>query len=227
LRFAGLVPVLLAEVLVIGCSFIRFDARCNNYAHKELVMPHPKPVNGPDRLPGLDPADYNPAQQGAAEALIATPRGEVRGPFVPLIRSPELLDRTQALGEYLRYRSMVPARLREFAILTTAVHWRQPYEWAAHVGPARAAGIARETLEALVQGASLAGAEADEQLVHAFATELHTTRELGDETWAATCELLGEGGVIDLIGVCGYYAMLAMVLNGARTAGPSDFAVPE
>jgi 4-carboxymuconolactone decarboxylase len=190
-------------------------------------MPHPKSVAGSDRLPRLDPADYSPAQQAAAVALIATPRGEVRGPFVPLIRSPELLDRTQALGEYLRYRSQVPVRLREIAILTTAVHWRQPYEWAAHVGPARAAGVGRETLEALAEGALLAGAEADEQLVHAFVTELHTTQEVSDSTWAAVGDLLGEGGVIDLIGVCGYYAMLAMVLNGARTAGPSGFAVPE
>ncbi len=190
-------------------------------------MTLPVPVSGPERLPKLAAEAYTPAQAKAAAALIATPRGEVRGPFVPLIRSPELLDRTQALGEYLRYRSLVPVRLREWAILISAVHWRQPYEWSAHVGPALAAGVARETLAALAECAPLAHATADELAVHRFVSELHQTQEVSDAAWADALALLGEAALVDLIGVCGYYAMLAMVLNGARVPGPAGFALPE
>lgn len=190
-------------------------------------MPRPDLPPLPDRMPAIPAGAYRPEQRAAADRLIATPRGEVRGPFIPLLRSPELLDRAQALGEFLRYRCSVPVRLREFAILVTARHWRQPYEWLAHAGPALAAGVSRETLENLANAEFPTSAPADEQAIHAFVTEVHTRGEVSDQTYAAAIALLGEPAVVELLGVCGYYAMLAMVLNVARTSCPDrSFPVP-
>lgn len=182
----------------------------------------------PDRMPAIDPADYDPEQRAAADRLIATPRGAVRGPFIPLLRSPELLDRAQALGAFIRYRCSVPERLRELAILATARHWRQPYEWLAHVGPALAAGVAADALERLAEGEDpTALLAADEAIVHRFVIQTHDRGQVDDLTYAAALERLGEGGVVELVGLCGYYAMLAMVMNVARTAcSDTSFPVP-
>lgn len=190
-------------------------------------MPRPITLPTNERLPAIAPQDYSPDQRRAADALIASPRGEVRGPFIPLLRSPELLDRSQKLGEYLRYRCTVPERLREFAILVTARRWRQPYEWYAHVRQAIAAGVAAETLEALAEGEPFGAGQADEAVIHEFVTRLHADNFVDDALYASTRALLGEQGVVDLVGLCGYYAMLAMVMNVAGTSSPdTGFSVP-
>lgn len=181
----------------------------------------------PDRMPAISADDYTPEQRAAAERLISTPRGNVRGPFIPLLRSPELLDRAQALGEFLRYHCSVPVRLREFAILVTARHWSQPYEWLAHIRPAITAGVNRRVLEQIAQGEEPLAANADELTIHAFVMQVHTGGRVDDTTYAAARLLLGEQGVIELLGICGYYAMLAMILNVARTAcSDPSFPVP-
>jgi len=181
---------------------------------------------GPDRLPRQDPADYTPEQAAAAAALIASPRGEVRGPFVPLMRSPELMDLTQQLGAFLRYRCSVPERLREFAICVIARLWRQPYEWHAHARLARQAGVARDTLAALLEGETPPMAE-DEAVIWRFITDLHATQFVSDPVWVEALALLGETGAVELSALCGYYTLLAMVLNVARVPVPGEaFALP-
>jgi 4-carboxymuconolactone decarboxylase len=173
----------------------------------------------PDRMPAIDPAAYDAEQRDAADRLIATPRGEVRGPFIPLLRSPELLDRSQALGAFLRYRCSVPERLRELAILATALHWRQPYEWLAHVGPGVAAGLSAEALDRLAEGEDATSLlREDERIVQAFVLQVHRGGQVDDPTYAAALHLLDERGLVDLLGLCGYYSLLAMVMNVARTA---------
>ena len=190
-------------------------------------MTRPVPVEGDDRLPPLHPDRYTAEQRAAADRLIATPRGEVRGPFVPLLRSPELLDRTQALGEFIRYRCGVPKRLREFAILLVARHWRQAYEWHAHAREAAAAGVSLAAIQSIAAGEPLTDAAGDERAVHAFVEELLTRGEAGDAVYAAVLGLLGEAGVVELTGLVGYYALLAMILNVARTPSPGEpFASP-
>lgn len=182
---------------------------------------------GPDRLPKQDPADYTPQQAAAAAALIASPRGEVRGPFVPLMRSPELMDLSQQLGAFLRYRCSIPVRLREWAICIIARLWRQPYEWHAHARLAHDAGISTQTLSALRNGDKPVMAP-DETVVWTFICELHQDRHVSDATWSSATLLLGEDGVVELTGICGYYTMLAMVLNVAQTPVPGEaFAFPE
>lgn len=179
-----------------------------------------------DRLPPLERDAMTPEQQHAADALVRGRRGALFGPFVPLLRSPELLDRAQRLGEYLRYDSAVPARLRELAILVTARHFRQAYEWHVHAPAAIEAGLAPETLADIAAGRRPRSLRADEAVVHDFCAELHVRHEVGDETYAAALALLGERGLIDLCGVCGYYGLLALVMNAACTALPEGAAAP-
>jgi 4-carboxymuconolactone decarboxylase len=193
----------------------------------DLAFPPLAWPQGPDRLPRQNPADYTPAQAAAAAALIASPRGEVRGPFVPLMRSPELMDLTQQLGAFLRYRCSVPEALREWAICIIARLWRQPYEWHAHAALAHQAGVARETLSALRAG-DTPPMSADEAVIWRFITQLHADQFVSDPVWADTRTLLGETGAVELCALCGYYTLLAMVLNVARVPVPGEaFAFPD
>ena len=179
-----------------------------------------------DRLPPVPREAMTPEQQRAADELVRGRRGALFGPFVPLLRSPELLDRTQRLGEYLRYDSAVPARLRELAILVTARHFRQAYEWHVHAPAAESAGLAPAIIAELAAGRRPQSLGDDEAVVHDFCSELHTRHEVDDARYAAALALLGERGIVDLCGICGYYGLLALVMNAARTPLPEGAAAP-
>ena len=183
-------------------------------------------ATGAGRLPPIPDSQQSPEQRQVAAALTQGPRGRLSGPFLALLRSPELCQRTQLLGEYLRFDSVVPQRLRELAILATARHWRQNYEWQAHAPIAERVGIARRLIEDLAAGRAPADLAPDESTVLAFCTELHRTHGVADELYAQARELLGEQGVVELCGLCGYYALLAMVLNVARTPAPDGADQP-
>ena len=180
----------------------------------------------PDRLPPIPHEALTPEQHRAAEALVRGRRGALFGPFVPLLRSPELLDRAQRLGEYLRYDSAVPARLRELAILVTARHFRQAFEWHVHAPAGLEAGLAADAVAGIASGRRPQSLLPDEAVVYDFCTELHSAHAVRDETYAAALALLGERGVVDLCGVCGYYGLLALVMNAARTPLPEGAAAP-
>jgi 4-carboxymuconolactone decarboxylase len=175
-----------------------------------------------DRLPPIAAASWSDAQRRHAQAIIEGPRGALVGPFVPLLRSPELMDHAQRMGEYLRYRSAIGQRLSELAILVTARHWSQQVEWAIHAPIALGQGIAAEVVEAIAQGRRPESLQDDEAVVYAFSTELHRDRAVSDTTWTDAIERLGEQGVVDLIGINGYYALLSMVMNAARTPAPAS-----
>jgi 4-carboxymuconolactone decarboxylase len=171
-------------------------------------------------MPPIPEAKQTPAQRTAARELAATPRGGVIGPFLPALRSPEFMTRLQRLGEYLRYRSALGPRLTELVILLTARAWTQQFEWSLHVETARAAGIGAATIAAIAAGRRPTRLGADEAVVYDFFIELESTRSVGDATYARVCSVLGEQGIVDLLGVAGYYATLAMLLNVARTPLP-------
>ena len=173
------------------------------------------------RFSPLPDAALSPAQRRVVDAITQGPRGRLGGPFIALLRSPELCQRTQLLGEYLRYNSGVPPRLRELAILATARHWRQDYEWHTHAPLAERAGLPRALIDALALGRTPEPLAADEAAVLGFCEELHQHHVVSDAVYGRARDVLGETGVVELCGICGYYALLAMVLNVARVPLPS------
>jgi len=177
-----------------------------------------KPLDeGPDRLPPIPPECWTDAQRREAQALIEGPRGGLLKPFIPLLRSPELMGHVQRVGEYLRYRSAIGVRLTELAILVTAAEWQQAVEWAIHAPIAEREGIAPDIIGALARRERPAQMTQDVAAVYDVCIELHRERRVSDATWARAVAQLGEPGVVDLIGINGYYALLAMVMNAART----------
>ena len=178
-----------------------------------------------DRMPEIPPEKMTPEQKKAADEFLAERKVPIFGPFVPLFRSPEVMQRARAMGDYLRYKSALPAALNEFTILITARRWSQSYEWAVHQPIAVKAGLKAEITQALAEGRRPQGMSADEELIYDFSTELHENQCVSDATYARAVARFGEQGVIDLIGVNGYYTFLAMVLNTARTAVPKNAPV--
>ena len=179
-----------------------------------------------DRLPPIPPEQWTPAQREAAEAIIKGPRGALVSPFVPLLRSPELMAHAQRMGEYLRYRSAIGLRLSELVILVIARHWSQQVEWAIHAPIAKAQGLSAALIDDIAHGRRPAAMSDDEAAVHDFCTELLRTQAVGDAIWARAVQRFGEQGAVDLLGIAGYYSFLAMVMNAARTAVPDSAAEP-
>src|SRR5450830_2147806 len=126
-----------------------------------------------DRLPPIPFEQLSAAQQVSAQAVIDGPRGALYGPFVPLIRSPELMAAAQKMGEYLRYRSAIGTRLTELAILVTARHWSQQVEWAIHAPIAQQHGVSEAVIAAIAARERPAAMLEDEALVYDFCLQLH------------------------------------------------------
>ncbi len=189
-------------------------------------LPSLPPTPMTDRLPPLSFDQMSAAQQMAAQAIIDGPRGALYGPFVPLVRSPELMAAAQRVGEYLRYRSAIGPRLTELAILVTARQWSQQVEWAIHAPLAAREGIDQDVIDAIAARRRPRDMATDEALVYDFCIELHQRRQVGDATYDAALARFGEQGVVDLMAINGYYTMLSMVMNAARTAAPPSPAAP-
>lgn len=181
-----------------------------------------------DRMPPIPETSMTEEQRSCAREIAAGPRGAVYGPFVPLLRSPELAGHAQRMGEYLRFRSAIGATLSELAILVVAREWSQQVEWAIHVPIALRAGIAAETIAAIADRTAPPQLPDEQQLVYDFCRELTTDRTVSDATYAGALARFGEKGVIDLAGINGYYTLLAMVMNTARTtvAGAAEASPP-
>ncbi len=172
------------------------------------------------RFPDLKRDQMIDAQKRVYDAIAGGPRGGVRGPFGPLLRSPELADRVQKLGEYLRFNPSLPARLNEFAILINARFWESKYEWCAHRPLAIKGGLAESIIEDLVRSKRPANMKPDEELVYDFCTILHGKHFVDDALFKRAVATLGEQGVMDLVGVSGYYTLMSMVLNVAEIPLP-------
>ena len=172
------------------------------------------------RLPELPYDEMTAEQQRAHDEIAAGPRGKVVGPLKVWLHSPELADRAQKLGAYVRYDSTLPAKLSELAILVTARQWRAGFEWTSHVGPARTAGIPDEVIEAIRVGTEPALSNARSRTVYAVARELHETRALSDQTYARAEAALGRQGLVDLVGILGYYTLVSMTLKAFDVPTP-------
>jgi 4-carboxymuconolactone decarboxylase len=173
-----------------------------------------------DRLPPIPADKMTDAQKKAAASIVSGPRGRVNGPFIPLMRSPELMDRLQKVGEYIRFNNVLGHKLTEFTILITSRLWTQETEWNSHSDLALKAGLGPEIIAAVREGRRPVGMAEDEEIIYDFCGELDQNRSVSDATYARALKKFGEQGVIDLTGTIGYYTTLAMVLNVARTPLP-------
>ena len=172
------------------------------------------------RFKQLNPQEMSDEQRKVHQAIAGGPRGGVRGPFNALLRSPDLADRAQKLGEYIRFSSSLPAALNELAILITGRYWTAQYEWYAHRQLGAKAGLAEKLMSEIGEGKRPSAMSADEKIVYDFCTELHRDKAVGDAAYKAVVDRFGERGVVDLIGACGYYTLVSMVLNVERTPLP-------
>jgi 4-carboxymuconolactone decarboxylase len=174
----------------------------------------------------LEMAAMDDAQRKAAEALIAGPRKAVVGPFIALLRSPQLLDQMQRVGEHLRFHNALPQKLVELAILVTARHVDNAFEWILHQPLAVKEGVSRETIDAVNAGMRPPTMTEAESAVHDFVGELIETSFVSDSTYARAVRLFGEHGVVDLTGTVGYFVAVCYVMNVAGTPPPAADAVP-
>jgi 4-carboxymuconolactone decarboxylase len=182
-------------------------------------MPAKKTTKQPPiRLPAI-PEDKLSAEQKALMSAIASgPRGtfKMSGPFFCYLHSPGFGELAQKLGAHLRFGTSIAPRLTEFAILTTARQWKAQYEWAAHEPQALRAGVKPATIEALRNGREPKSAPKDERAIYAFIKELYKTGRVSDRAYKAVQAIIGDTGTVELVGLLGYYAMVAMTLNTFR-----------
>ena len=191
-----------------------------------------------DRFQILKAEQLTPEQTKYVQGLIASPRGGgdsgpdavdrmlQRGPFNAWMRSPVLGERLQKVGEYIRFDTSLPLRLNEFAILITARHWTSQYEWYSHLPLALKAGLDAKVATELAENRRPSGMKDDEVAVYDFCTQLHRTKNVTDEAFNRAVQLFGEKGVMDLIGVSGYYTAVSMTLNVANVPLPPGEPLP-
>jgi len=173
------------------------------------------------RMPAITEDQYTEAQHKAAQEFLATRQTPVFGPFIPLIRSPELMLRVKEMGDYLRFKNSLGPMLSEFTILIMAREWSQDYEWYVHHPLAMKAGLKPEIAEAIFEGRRPNGMAADEEAVYDFVTELNHSKRVSGTTYERAVRQVGEQGVIDLAGLQGFYTLIAMVLNVSRFEVPA------
>lgn len=178
------------------------------------------------RLPPFDRAAATPEQEAVLDEILSGPRGNLDGPFLAWIASPELAEHAQRLGALCRYRTGLPLRLSELAILVTAVRWRAQAEWQIHYPIALEAGVSAEIGEALLAGRRPAFADSDEALIYDFATELYDAKRVSNLTFEKTVERFGRETTVNLVGLLGYYALVAMTLNVFEMRAREDQPLP-
>src|SRR5262245_52653101 len=176
-----------------------------------------------NRMPPI-PADKMTTEQNKALEEFLAARGTLTGPWVALLRSPDLMTRTRGLSDYLRFKSVLPPRLSEFVILMTARQFTQQYEWNAHYQLAMAGGLKPEVAKAIAEGRRPEHMAEDEEILYDFCTELHRNQSVSDVTYARAASKFGEQGVIDTVSITGYYVMISMILNTVRTPLPEGVA---
>jgi 4-carboxymuconolactone decarboxylase len=178
-----------------------------------------------DRMPPLATGDLSEKQRRVAEELAKGPRGGVKGPFVPLLRSPDLVERLGKLGEYLRFGSSLEARTREFVMLVISREWTNQFEWAVHVPLALKSGVAQETVDALAEGRRPKALPEEEDIAYDVCDELNRTRSLCGTTYRRAVAKFGESGLLDIAAVYGYFVTMCAIMNLAHTPPPSDTGV--
>ncbi|KXU82773.1 4-carboxymuconolactone decarboxylase [Paraburkholderia monticola] len=182
-----------------------------------------------ERLPHFEMSTATPEQKAVLDEILSGPRGNLNGPFLGWIHSPELAQHAQRLGAFCRYQTGLSLRLSELAILVTAARWQAQAEWYIHYPIALEAGVSEADAETIRQGRRPDFAEADDALIYDFASELYETKRVSDAIYTRAVERFGHQVVINLVGLLGYYALVAMTLNvfDMRALGQQSLPFPE
>jgi 4-carboxymuconolactone decarboxylase len=185
-------------------------------ASKSVKQPSP-------RLPSIPEERLSPEQRALIDSIRSGPRGnaQIRGPFAIFLHAPTYGEHAQKLGGHVRYKTAVPPRLSEFAILCTARLWRAQFEWFAHAPLAERAGVKPQTIADLRAGHVPKTAAKDERAIYDFVHELYHTRRVSDRNYRRVNAILGDGGTVELVGILGYYVLVAMTLNVFRAPLPA------
>ena len=173
-----------------------------------------------DRLPPVPADKLTDAQKKAAAEFLAERKQAVFGPFVPLSRSPQLMINAAKMGTYLRFGNSLPRDVSEFAILLVSRRWTQQYEWYVHAADGRTAGLSEAIVQAVADGRRPEGMSEGMEIIYDFSNELNDFHSVTDRTYARMVAKYGEQGMMDLVGLNGYYSMISMVLNVGRTPLP-------
>jgi 4-carboxymuconolactone decarboxylase len=184
------------------------------------------PAEDGRRFKLLTEATMTPRQREAYDGIVSGPRKGAAGPFNALLRSPDVADRVQRVGEYVRFQTTIPAALNELAILITGRFWSAQFEFWAHSRLAKTAGLDGAIIDAIAEGRRPSTMSDDERIVYDFCTELFRDKAVSDRTFKAAVTRFGEQGVIDLIAASGYYSIVSMVLNVDRYPLPAGAEPP-
>ena len=171
------------------------------------------------------PDSPTPEQAAVIAEVVSGKRGKVPGPMIGWLPNPELARRAQRLGELLRYDTSLEPVLSELAILICARHWTSHYEWTAHKPIALKAGLDPRTIADIAARRKqpfLRGAR--EEAVHAIASTLLAQTKISDALYVHGVATLGERGIVDLVGILGYYSLVALTLNAFELGLPEGHA---
>jgi 4-carboxymuconolactone decarboxylase len=175
-----------------------------------------------DRFKPIAAAEFTPEQKAFIDGVVKGPNPTTAGPYNMLLRSPDLGRVAHEFGAYPRFRSTVPTKLNELAIMMSASFWRSEFVWFAHRRAAQGAGLSPAVGDAIAAGKRPESLQPDEEAVYNFCDELLNRRQVSDATFARLKDLLGERGVVDLIAGMGYFQYVSMMLDVDRYPLPNN-----
>jgi 4-carboxymuconolactone decarboxylase len=165
------------------------------------------------RLKLLSPDEMTADQKQTYDESIAGKRGAPPPPMMAWLNSPEMARHATRLGAFLRFDTVFPAKLSEIAILVTARHWTAHYEWYAHKRLALKGGMDPDIIEAIRDRRTPRFDDPQGQMIYDVSRSLHEGHGLSPALYDQAVKLLGERGLVEIIGLCGYYTMVSMTLN--------------
>jgi len=178
------------------------------------------------RIPNLSPEKLSPEQRKVYDTIASGPRGHVRGPLAVWLQSAPLAARAEALGAFCRYDTSLPKRLSELAIIITGAKWRAGFEWYVHAPLGIKEGLDPDAVEAIRTGGTPTFMREDEAALYAFTHELLETHEVSDATYKRAEAQFGTVGLVELVGILGYYGLISMTIKAFRVAVPEGEQEP-
>lgn len=165
------------------------------------------------RLKLISPGEMNADQKSTYDEAVAGKRGAAPAPMLAWLNSPDMARHATRLGEMLRFNTMFPPKLSEIAILVTARHFTAHYEWWAHKRLALKGGMDATVIDAIRDRRTPRFDDPKAQMIYDVAKSLHEGHGLAQPLYDDAVKLLTERGLVEIVGLCGYYALVSMTLN--------------